>query len=279
MRRLAHRLPRDVAFIEPDGMVIPPKLLDAIYTYIEDNVQDTTAFSKKIEELISTIHNDPEASIDYDRYALPFLYKYFAANFCKGNLAGRHSSLYLPGGDLTIADLGTGSGAGIAGFLTAIKGRTGDDGYGCRVIAIDESKEQIEIFEQLTAPYIESLFEDDIVDREQGDVRDFFSSTSEDLDIVLDSNTLTELTSTEVENLIPRIENSLAARRGLFVAIERRNAGILDSVRKAWKGQSKLVEGTKPVSIRGIEDFSKLGVKEECKTSFRPYFELFWAGR
>lgn len=202
----------------------PDRVFDRISSVVAASVSDEYKFSREVEALSRLLSRQPRCSVDYSERAVSFLYRYYAGNFSKCSFVAR--KMGLPSrADIDILDLGTGSGAGIAGFVNGLFQQDGVRAV--RVQGIEENEDQIDLFRRVTGPYfrearavpVESSIECRSV--ETLSVSDF-----EDADVVLDSFTLTELSTQSILTLIDCIDRTDAT----FVSVEQPDSGVLDRI-------------------------------------------------
>ncbi len=135
---------------------------------------------------------------DYDRFADEFLYQYFPANFIKVRAEIR-TGISLLGNNLSVLDLGCGSGASTAAIVQAAR-EIGVNISG--IVAIDKSPAQIEVFRDTTEKWIKMVFPNVSVDLVQGDVLDRLADIEPSgFDVKLSSFLTTEISQRESDRI------------------------------------------------------------------------------
>lgn len=194
--------------------------------------RETDAWSKldnRASQLAATLSAAPRTTVDYSVYALSFLYLYYCGNFAKGSIVG--SKLQSPGdGHLTIIDLGTGSGAGLAGFVTGLAHQQALP-ESIRIRGLDASRAQLRLFQDLTTPYLRGQFETSVdVSLQHKDVATLSTAELGSGDYILDSYALSEMGDETVADIFDKVASSGPDGPTLLM-IEPQESGLYDLAR------------------------------------------------
>jgi hypothetical protein len=147
---------------------------------------------RRVSELRHALHDG--RSPNYDRDWAAFSYLYFAANFAKSHLAVRRLQWPPLEPPVRILDLGAGGGASVLGAVTALQATHPRNAPGVvRVVAVDSSRRQLEVFDRVTRPFLEERFPGVEVESCREDVIDFLRASAGDDNLVLASYLLAEL--------------------------------------------------------------------------------------
>ena len=181
---------------------------------------------RRASSLSERFAKSPRATVDYSIHALSFLYLYYCANFAKASVVA--SGLDVPAVDtLSILDLGTGSGAGVAGFVDGLSRQTRSP-PSVRITGIDTSPRQLSLFDRLSRPYIDSRYPGPVdISLEQREIESVTPTELGEFDYVFDSHALTELPDAVTAELVQSIAG-IGVTGPRLVMIEQPDTGLFD---------------------------------------------------
>lgn len=222
-----------------------PKELDAVLAEVLSRQPAAALSDTEVDALKIGIQT--RGTPNYAKCASTFAFLYFGANFAKAHLSALTFTKPAANRFRRIVDLGAGSGASLAGTVSGLKAVLGDDLHIDEVVAVDRSAEQLDIFKQAVAPWLNKTIQGARVTAVCADAIDFAASFEPQdtlivvsylqaelgvLDAIRFREVLEQRSSTRSGNAL-RILESAKSRRGLEVGMEGNRSIILpyDDVR------------------------------------------------
>lgn len=200
-----------------------------------------TLLSHRLEEYLRSSWANVEAQLEhvklaaerYERLTYPrdtpaFAYLYFGANFAK---AFRAAAQLGPGGSFDrLADLGGGMGASLCGTLAGLRsvGRAVS-----RFTLVDKDPTQIQLFEQISVPWIRETFGGVLRETVEEDARVWCKRANERPDCIISSYLLCEQNESGRTELLK------------YLATARRNGAATIVIDTAGRASAYWLNGTK----------------------------------
>lgn len=237
--------------------IVPDEdLVNLVVSYIRSHIGDTSAFRNDVVNLRDIYNLQPHdgVQVDYDRFAVPFLWLYYFANVAKVKIACQQLlTTELPPYP-RVLDMGCGSGASVVGLIEYLL----EDTSLLRVRHIeidlvDQSPKQLQTLKDTTARNIYKRFSGSIHIRKHCvDVRKFLNAKNNlnKYTIALASNLFCEIPSAERMDLVKVVIRVLSAD-GVFLVVERKETNILPAIEHAanWASHEIKVSGPHELSV------------------------------
>lgn len=255
-------------------MTAPDKgLVNVIASYVRDHIGDTSAFRNDVISLraMYNLQAHDGIQVDYDRFALPFLWLYYFANAAKVKIACHQLLTTELPPNPRVLDMGCGSGASVVGLIEYLLEGTSISRIGhIEINLVDQSPKQLQILEDTTGRYICNRFSDSIhLGGHCVDVREFLK-TKDNLNkytIALASNLFCEIPSAERIDLVKAVIGALS-EDGVFLVVERKETNILLMIEDAANWASHEIKVSGPHELSGLEHLQSLLFDYPLKKDF-----------
>lgn len=255
-------------------MIVPDNgLVNIITSYVRNNIGDTSAFRNDVMSLRATYNllTHDGIQVDYDRFALPFLWLYYFANAAKVKIACHQLLTTELPPNPRVLDMGCGSGASVVGLIEYLVEDASLSRIGhIKIDLVDQSPKQLQILDDTTGRYIYKRFGDSIhLGRYRVDVREFLKTRGNlnKYTIALASNLFCEIPSAERTELAKAVIRTLSAD-GIFLVVERKATNILPMIEHAANWASHEIKVSGPHEVSGLEPLQSLLLDYPLKEDF-----------